>query len=154
VDNSALFGTKLAILFVLNRLHGGMNRMPEGRMSILIVDDDIDFCAIMREILREEGYEVFLAFDVPHALSLLRRIKPSLILSDVMMPDVDGLDLIRHLRSEPDWANIPTIVISARAMPDERQAAKEAGADAFVPKPFSIKDLRLMINSFLPCGVS
>lgn len=123
-------------------------------MSILVVDDDIDFCAIMREILREEGYEVFLAFDVPHALSLLQVIRPNLILSDVMMPDIDGLELIRQLRSEPDLAKIPTIVISARTMPEEQKAAREAGADAFVAKPFSINDLRLTINSFLPCGVN
>jgi two-component system response regulator VicR len=119
---------------------------------ILVVDDDTSFCAIMKEFLKGDGYEVHLAYDVSHALSLLEHLTPDLILADIMMPEVDGLWLIRNLRSKPIWANIPTIVVSARTLPEERSAAKEAGADAFVSKPFSFGDLRTMIHAFLPYG--
>ncbi|HEY43499.1 MAG TPA: response regulator [Anaerolineae bacterium] len=119
---------------------------------ILVVDDDTSFCAIMKEFLKGDGFEVHLAYDVPHALSQLERLTPDIILADIMMPEIDGLCLIRNLRSKPIWADIPTIVVSARTLPEERSAAKEAGADAFVSKPFSFGDLRTMIHSFLPYG--
>jgi CheY-like chemotaxis protein len=122
-------------------------------ISVLVVDDDPTFCAVMRDILGGEGYEVHLAYDVRQALALLEHLRPDLILSDIMMPEIDGLTLIRDLRAKPDWAHIPTIVVSARTMPEERTAAREAGADAFVPKPFSIKDLRTTIQSVMPCPV-
>lgn len=126
--------------------------MSEKPFVILVVDDDTSFCAIMKEFLKGDGYDVHLAYDVPHALSLLEHLTPDLILADIMMPDIDGLYLIRSLRSKPIWADIPTIVVSARTLPEERSAAKEAGADAFVSKPFSFGDLRTMIHSFLPIG--
>ena len=116
---------------------------------ILVVDDDVSFCTIMEEYLKADGFEVYLAYDVPHALSLLEHMTPDLILADIMMPDIDGLWLVRNLRSKPAWSNIPTIVVSARTLPEEQAAAKEAGADAFVPKPFKFGDLRTTIGTLL-----
>jgi CheY-like chemotaxis protein len=127
--------------------------MKKDRFVILVVDDDISFCEIMQEILHADGYEVQLAFDVPEALSLIERNKPDLILSDIMMPDIDGLTFIRSMRTRPGCASIPTIAISARTMPEEREAARIAGANAFVPKPFSFGDLRTMIRMMLFCPV-
>jgi DNA-binding response OmpR family regulator len=127
--------------------------MSEEPFVILVVDDDTSFCAIMKEFLSGDGFEVYLAYDVPHALRILKIFTPDLILADIMMPDIDGLWLIRNLQSKSIWADIPTIVVSARTLPEERTAAKEAGADAFVAKPFSFGDLRTMIRSFLPQGV-
>lgn len=124
--------------------------MRKSTPTVLIVDDDPVFCVIMREFLASYGYEVHLAYDVPEALTFLECITPDLILSDIMMPDIDGLWLVRSLRSAPAWSKIPTIVISAKAMPEDRQAAIEAGADAFVSKPFSIKDLRVLISQYVP----
>ena len=124
--------------------------MSKNAHIILVVDDDVSFSSIMEELLRADGFDVYLAYDVPHALSLLEKLKPDLILADIMMPDIDGLWLIRNLRSKPAWRKIPTIVVSARTMPDERAAAEDAGADAFVPKPFSFIDLRTAIGTFLP----
>jgi DNA-binding response OmpR family regulator len=124
--------------------------MSEDPIMILVVDDDPAYCAIMKEFLKRDGFEVYLAYDVPHAQRLLKIFIPDLILADIMMPDIDGLWLIRDLRSQPIFADIPTIVVSARTLPEERTAAKEAGADAFVAKPFSFDNLRTMIHSFLP----
>ena len=117
---------------------------------ILVVDDDPVFCAIMQEFLTSDGYEVHLAYDVPQALALLERHIPDLILSDIMMPEIDGIFLVRQIRSAPAWSKIPTIIISAKAMPEDRNCALEAGASAFVPKPFSIKQVRNEIMKFLP----
>ncbi len=103
----------------------------------------------MEEYLRADGFDVYLAYDVPHALSLLEQLTPDLILADIMMPDIDGLWLVRNLRSKPAWSNIPTIVVSARTLPEEQAAAREAGADAFVAKPFKFGDLRTTIGKLL-----
>jgi CheY-like chemotaxis protein len=83
-------------------------------------------------------------------LALLERYTPDLVLSDIMMPEIDGICLVRKIRSAPAWSKIPTIVISARTMPEDRNNAMEAGANAFVPKPFSIKQVRSEISKFLP----
>ena len=117
---------------------------------VLVVDDDPVFCAIMQEFLTSDGYEVHLAYDVPQALAALERHTPDLILSDIMMPEIDGICLVRQIRSAPAWSKIPTIIISARTMPEYRNNALKAGANAFVPKPFSIKQVRNEISKFLP----
>lgn len=119
---------------------------------ILVVDDDPVFCAIMKELLTFDGYKVHLAYDVPQALTLLECCTPDLILSDVMMPDIDGICFLRKIRSAPAWSKIPTIVISAKAMPEDRIEALEAGANAFVSKPFSIKQFRNEITKYLPAN--
>jgi CheY-like chemotaxis protein len=122
--------------------------------AVLVVDDDPVFCAIMYEVLTSDGYEVHLAYDVFQALALLECCTPDLILSDIMMPEVDGICLVRTIRSAPAWSQIPTIIISAKAMPEDRVKALEAGANAFVPKPFSIKQFRNEITKYLPAHSS
>lgn len=119
---------------------------------ILVVDDDPVFCMIMKELLTSDGYEVRLAYDVPQALALLECCTPDLILSDIMMPEIDGICLVRKIRSAPAWSEIPTIVISAKAMPEDRIKALEAGANAFVSKPFSIKQFRNELTKYLPAN--
>jgi CheY-like chemotaxis protein len=114
--------------------------------SVLVVDDDPAFCTVMRLFLRGDGYEVHLAFDAFDAYRVLQRTHPDIILTDLMMPEIDGLELIRDLRTNPEWRETPIVVVSARVMPEDKDAAKEAGADAFVTKPFSFQDLRTMIH--------
>jgi len=116
---------------------------------VLVVDDDPAFCIIMREFLLADGYDVRVAFDVPQALAILECLTPDLILSDIMMPDIDGICLVRSIRSAPALARIPLIIVSAKTMPEDRVDALAAGADAFVSKPFSIKDLRFLITKYL-----
>jgi len=113
---------------------------------VLVVDDDDSYCTIIRELLVRRGYEVRLAYSVEQALELLQEESPDLILTDLMMPEVDGITFIRHLRASPLHAEIPTIVVSALVLARERAAAAQAGADAFVAKPFSINQLQATIQ--------
>jgi CheY-like chemotaxis protein len=122
---------------------------PTHRWRILVVDDDPDFCTVIGELLRLFAMEVHKAHCVDEALTLLGRLTPDLILTDVMMPGTDGLELIRRLRAEPTWRSIPTLVVSARVQKDEQMAAMLAGADAFLPKPFSLRELRAAIATYL-----
>lgn len=124
------------------------------RCRVLVVDDDTVFCEIMREILQGYGFDVKIAFDVYEAMQIMDLMTIDLVLTDVMMPEIDGLTLIRSIRSHWWTESIPTIVVSARVMPEEVEAARCAGADAFVPKPFSIRQLLGTINSALAPGHS
>jgi len=131
-----------------------MLAFPEIHRNVLVVDDDTVFCEIMREILQTQGYDAHIAYNVEEALQTLEMVPIDLILTDVMMPDIDGLTLIRRIRSHWWTRSIPTIVISARVMPEEVEAARRAGADAFVSKPFSIPHLLGTINAALAPGQS
>jgi len=114
--------------------------------TVLVVDDDSSYCTIIRELLVRNGYQVRLAYGAQQAFDLLQREQPDLILTDLMMPEVDGFTFIKRLRSSPAQAGIPTIVVSALVLARERAAAAQAGADGFVAKPFSINQLRAAIK--------
>lgn len=140
----------------MNELRGSsLDRLPGsrpptgGRPSILVVDDDPTFCAIMGEILRMYQARVYTAFSAEEAMALLETVTPDLILTDVMMPEVDGLTLVRRIRSGAVQARIPIIIVSAGVSHREQAAAMQAGADQFLPKPFSITDLRAAVGSFI-----
>ena len=116
---------------------------------ILVVDDEPSFCTVLSEILRSFGYFVRQAHDANHAFELLKKSLPDLILTDVMMPGMDGLTFIRQIRADPDRSSIPTIVISAKAQAEDITASKEAGADACLIKPFSARELREVVQKFI-----
>jgi two-component system response regulator RegX3 len=122
---------------------------PNTEYTVLVVDDDHSFCEIMSELLGGHGYEVVIAYCVKEALDLLDQFNPDLVLTDIMMPETDGLTLIRYLRTRSAWSTIPLIVISAKVMPTDRLAAARAGADAFIAKPFSFRQLETTINAVL-----
>lgn len=117
--------------------------------SILVVDDEPAFCGVMSELLRSFGYEVRFAYNVDQAMAHIQDALPDIILTDVMMPGIDGLNFIRRLHKEPELAKIPTIVVSAKAEGHDIRATKEAGADACLIKPFSASELRQTISQFL-----
>jgi len=116
---------------------------------ILVVDDEPSFCTVLSEILRSFGFFVQQAHDVYHAIELLENTPPDLILTDVMMPGIDGLAFIRQIRSDPKRSYIPAIVISAKARAEDIKASKDAGADACLVKPFSARELREVVHKFL-----
>jgi CheY-like chemotaxis protein len=117
--------------------------------SILVVDDEPAFCDVVCEVLQMFGFDVRHALSARVALKLLATQKPDLIMTDLMMPGIDGLHLLRRLRATPAWSHIPTIAVSALGSPEEQSAAKQAGADAYLAKPFSVDQLRMTINQFL-----
>jgi two-component system phosphate regulon response regulator PhoB len=116
---------------------------------VLVIDDEEAFCDVVCEILDSIGYHPMHAYNAAQAIRQLEVRTPDIILSDIMMPDVDGLTFIRHLRAEPRWAQIPIIVVSAKATLADQDAAADAGADGYLIKPFSSKDLEAVISRTL-----
>jgi len=128
-------------------------RPPEpsnGKLRVLIVDDEIAFGNVMREVLVSFGLDVRVAVRADEALAEMRRDAPDLLMIDVMMPEVDGLSLIRMVQKEPAWLGIPILVISARTGQVDQHEALFAGADAFLAKPFTAEELRRALRPFLP----
>jgi len=117
--------------------------------TILVIDDEEAFCDVVCEILDSIGYKTEQAYNARQAIALLQEITPDLILTDVMMPELDGLTFIRRLRSEPKWSEIPIIIVSAKATKDDRKKADHAGADGYLIKPFSSHELEEMITTTL-----
>lgn len=115
----------------------------------MVVDDDPAFCSIMEEVLRRRGYRACVAYSVPEAIEQLQSLVPDLVLVDIMMPEEDGLRLVRSLREDPELARVPTVVVTARQMEADQRAAREAGADEFIRKPFSLRDFSRVIEGFL-----
>lgn len=104
---------------------------------VLVVDDDRAILRTMEVNLRARGYEVLLAADGRHALALAARGHPDIVVLDLGLPDVDGLEVIEGLRG---WTSLPIIVLSARATEAEKVAALDAGANDYMTKPFGIAE--------------
>ncbi len=128
------------------RTQGSESKSPH---RALIVDDDPDFCVILREMLKWRGFEVSVAYSASDALSAMGQVHPEIMLVDIQMPEVDGLELIRKIRSDKSFANTPIIVITATAIRDMLLASREAGADFFLTKPLTYFELERTIDRIM-----
>jgi two-component system OmpR family response regulator len=122
--------------------------------TVLLIDDEKPYAEIIGSVLESLDIDVIIAGDSMEALNFLQQIVPDLILLDVMMPEVDGLTLLRWLREHSEQDDIPIHVVSAKAMTEDREAALSAGADGFLAKPFDIKDLRDLVHKYFPLPVA
>ena len=120
----------------------------ETSRSILVVDDERSFCDVVSVILESQGYQVHMAHHANDAFGLLDETTPDLILTDMMMPEIDGVSLIKRLRETPAWADIPVVVVSAYSEPEIQKNAFEAGASGFMSKPFSANELRSTVGAY------
>jgi CheY-like chemotaxis protein len=117
--------------------------------TILIVDDEKEYAKATSKLLQHSGYPTYVAHGAVEAMSLLREITPRVILIDVMMPEVDGLTLLRHIGSKPEFLHTRLVVVSANGLAKNRAAAWLAGADAFLGKPYSFDELHEIIEHVL-----
>jgi two-component system alkaline phosphatase synthesis response regulator PhoP len=131
---------------------GGGERMSKGR--ILVVDDEIYIVHILDFSLGMEGYEVLTALDGEQALERLKSDKPDLIVLDIMMPKVDGYEVCRTIKSNPETQHIPVILLSAKGRNVDQKMGFDVGADDYITKPFSPRKLVERINALLGQSVS
>ena len=108
---------------------------------ILLIDDDVEIQEFITTFLGIEGYEVLLASDGASGLTRARKERPDLILLDISMPDIEGVEVCRRLRAGAETADTPVFILSARTDDRERRRAAEAGATRFVDKPFQNESL-------------
>ena len=112
--------------------------MPE---KILLVDDDMDTLRLVGLMLQRQGYEVRVASNGQQALGMVQAEMPDLILLDIMMPEMDGYEVARRLRSDPATSEIPIIMFTAKTQVDDKVMGFEAGADDYLTKPTQPREL-------------
>lgn len=123
--------------------------MTESRPRILIVDDELDLVSVLRFGLEAEGFEVIEAADGEEGLRRAREERPHLMVLDLMLPKLDGYKVCRALKFDERYKNLPIFILSARSGEQDRRLALDMGADAFISKPYDMKDLVARIRGRL-----
>jgi two-component system, OmpR family, phosphate regulon response regulator PhoB len=122
-----------------------MDGVPRGQL-VLVVEDHEDTQTCVAEQLSEYGFEVATAADGESAMRLMRERRPALVYLDMNLPNVSGYDVCEQIRMDPSLCDIPVVMTSAQTSVSVRAACIEAGADAFVPKPFQLDRFAEMIG--------
>ncbi len=117
-----------------------------GKPVVLLIDDERAYAEVIRDALQAYGIEVRLAHNAMEALEVYQEKVPDLILLDVMMPEIDGLTLLKWLREHSEKDRVPIHIVSAKAQEKDRDAALKAGADGFMAKPFTMEELKALIS--------
>jgi DNA-binding response OmpR family regulator len=117
--------------------------------TVLIVEDEEDAAEMFAEMMRVSGYRVVTTSKSAPAISMMLADIPDLVLLDVMMPEISGLDVLRQMRRNPALANIPVIMITARSMPADIKNGMEAGASTYLTKPVGFIELKETVERIL-----
>jgi len=125
------------------------NAPSGGQPVILTADDDPDIRELLAFRLERSGYTVLQAVDGEEALALALEHTPDLAVLDVMMPKMDGFEVVRRMRAEETTKGIPIIMLTARAQDSDVEEGFDAGADDYLRKPFSPQELRARVQSIL-----
>jgi CheY-like chemotaxis protein len=119
------------------------------RQSILIVDDNPVNLKLIRILLAGEGYDVHTAGDAEEATRVLREQRPQMILMDIQLPGIDGLELTRRLKSDPATRDITILGLTAYAMKGDEEKILAAGCDGYIAKPIDTRTLPAVIQHYL-----
>lgn len=122
---------------------------PPNPPLILIAEDNVANMRVLSEYLTEKGYRIATAANGTEAIAQTRDLRPALILMDIQMPGLDGLEATRHIRASQELAAIPIIVLTALMMPGDRERCFAAGVNEYVSKPISLKRLSALLQHYL-----
>ena len=119
------------------------------RIPILVIDDDSEFQQLIEDNLRMAGFEVWQALDGPEGLKIARKKKPHVILLDVTMPEMDGLQVLSELKYDKKTNNIPIIMLTAKTLVGEIERAFDIGVDDYITKPVELAKLGKIVRDKL-----
>ena len=117
--------------------------------SLLLVDDDPEILTLLQAKFKDQSFKIFTAIEGESAMNIVRTEKPDLIVLDVNLPGLSGLEICRSLKADKNTQNIPIIILSARSEGIDRVLGLEFGADDYVTKPFNPQELILRVNNIL-----
>lgn len=116
---------------------------------VMIIEDEPDAAEMFAEMMRVNGFRVIKMFSSAPAIPMLNEEKPDVVILDVMMPDISGLEVLHYICREPELSSIPVIVVSATSMPGDIKTVLEAGADLYLTKPVSFLDLKQAVDQVI-----
>lgn len=117
--------------------------------TVLIIEDEEDAADLFAEMMRISGFRVLKTSKSAPAISMMTADKPDLVLLDIMMPEVSGLDILRQMRRDPNLANIPVVMVTAKSMPADIKNGMEAGASTYLTKPVGFQELKEAVERTL-----
>lgn len=120
--------------------------------SILVVDDEPNIIVAVEFLLKQEGYEVFKAYNGVKALEAMKTHQPSIIVLDVMMPEMDGFEVARTIRANPNWEDVRIIFLTAKGTTADRFEGYANGGEVYITKPFDNQALMDAINEVVAYG--
>lgn len=132
--------------FVSQKNARGVPSMP---LKILVVDDDLGTRLSISDYLELSGYSLITANDGQEALSMVMEYHPDLIVTDIVMPRMNGYELVRRVRQQPGYRLLPVILLTARTKTQERILGYQSGCDLYLPKPFELEELAAAIRNLL-----
>ncbi|MFM7442117.1 MAG: response regulator, partial [Snowella sp.] len=144
----------------LNRLRGIIEKEPERALIIdthqslvspliVLVEDTESNIVTIVDYLQSHGLRMAIARNGLEAIQLIKHSQPALVLMDIQIPELDGLEVMRRLRADANFANLPIIALTALAMPGDYEKCLEAGANEYLMKPVKLKTLLLIIEKYL-----
>ena len=124
--------------------------MTDGvKRKVLVVDDEPSIAKILRKQLEVAGFDVAVAVDGEDGLAKVRESKPELLLLDVMLPNINGYEVCKTLKADPELKSLPIIILTAKAQRQDQDLAQPQGADAFLTKPFQLSELLAKVKVLL-----
>ncbi len=121
----------------------------DSQKTVMIIEDEPDAAEMFAEMMRVSGFHVIKMFSSAPAIPMIAQEKPDIIILDIMMPDISGLEVLRYMRREPDLRAIPVIIVSAKSMPGDIKIGLEAGASMYLTKPVGFLDLKQAVERVL-----
>jgi two-component system phosphate regulon response regulator PhoB len=123
--------------------------MELNKKTVLIIEDEEDAAELFAEMMRVSGFRVVKTSSSAPAITMMTDERPDIVLLDIMMPEISGLDILRQMRRDPVLVNIPVIVVSAMSMPTDIRHGMEAGASMYLTKPVGFIDLKEAVDRAL-----
>lgn len=123
--------------------------MESQKKTVLIIEDEEDAAELFAEMMRVSGFHVIKTSSSAPAFALMTEEKPDVVLLDVMMPEISGLDILRQMRRDPALVHIPVVVVSAKSLPTDIKHGMEAGASTYLTKPVGFFDLKEAVERAL-----
>jgi len=124
--------------------------MASKEKTVVIVEDEPAAAEMFAEMMRVNGYRVVKISNSTPAMGIILAEKPDIVILDIMMPDISGLEVLRYIRREPTTQNTPVILVSAKSMPSDIKMGMEAGASRYLTKPVSFLDLKEAVEELVP----
>ena len=123
--------------------------MSVNQKTVIVIEDEPEAAELFSEMMRVSGFRVVKLSSSTPAMETIFSEKPDVVILDVMMPDVSGLEVLRYMRREPSLQSIPVVIVSAKGMPADIRSAMDAGASLYLTKPVGFLELKQAVDSAL-----